>query len=152
MTESASVQPGANEQMMGLRESHVRQAMGFLRDPRVGSAPLVQAVHFLRSKRMTEAEVREAFKRLAIPFPDPALAQAYFAPEPRRGSSWSGAFLTVTLAAGALYAIREVLRRYVVPAYFPELVEAATQAGNLQRHSATIIKRQERQIGKHALL
>lgn len=148
MTDSQGSQPAAGEQSIVLRESHVRQAMGFLRDPRVSSAPLSHAVNFLHSKNMTDIEVREAFRRLRMPYPDIEVPLGYYPVEPRRGSSWFGTLLTATAVAGALYGIREVVRRYIVPLYVPELVDAVAQGDSAQEHNARVIKRQESQIGR----
>lgn len=113
------------------REGHVLQAVNFLQDPRVRREPLVRAVHFLRGKNVSDAEVREAFSRLKLPYPETeaaALANGvpwgYQQPPPPQQSAFMGTMMTLGLTAGALYAAREFLRVYVIPRYFPEFVPA----------------------------
>lgn len=134
-----------------LNEEHVRQAVVFLSDARVKAADPARAAHFLRQKLIPERELREAFKRCGIPFPhEPTAGQVaawgqpppmqYFAhpPPPPARSPWMSALYSITAIVGAYAVLREVLKRYVIPVYFPEL------AGS---ESADVIKRQERQIG-----
>lgn len=138
---------------MGLREASVQQAMSFLNDPRVKTADQAKAITFLRSKGINDDELREAFRRCAIPFPSDLAANGTVAPVPPNGfaypphphvammhappfpmahagpppvrttlrPSWLSVFFGLTAAAGLYTAVREVLRNYVVPLYFPEL-------------------------------
>jgi len=120
--------------MPPLREAHVAQAVNFLQDPRVRREPLVRAVHFLRAKNVTDVEVREAFSRLKLPYPensDAAVPWGYPPPPPpQRGSAFMGTMVTLGLTAGALYAAREFLRVFVIPRYFPEFVPLMNGEGN----------------------
>lgn len=130
-----------------LREDIVQQATRFLQDPRVRAADARRAVDFLIGKKVTEQEVREAFRREGLPFPE-ALPQSEKAvrtlyeppsrpglaltPRRRRSATWVSVFWGVTTALGALAGVRELLRRYVFPTYFPGLmylVDGAGQAG-----------------------
>lgn len=124
-----------------VREGVVLQAVKFLADPRVQAANPQRAIDFLRGKSMTEAEVREAFKRASLPYPNTPVGQQGFIPidaaqrgnvvvlppgaqlrvgPQRQGSSWASWFWGVTVAVAVLAAAREFLRRYLVPLYFPE--------------------------------
>jgi peroxin-14 len=135
-TDTAAKRSGASP----LREAFVAQAVKFLSDPRVQAADLRRAVDFLRSKNLTEAEVRAAFDRVSLPFPEttardelgayghgatppnvvmlPPGAQLHVGP-PR--STWGSFVWNIVVAAGVFAALREVVRRYVVPMYFPDL-------------------------------
>lgn len=154
--QQSSASPGA------LREPSIQQAVTFLNDPRVKGAEPQRALDFLRTKGITEDELREAYRRVGVPFPN---SQSPFAavPQPfapgappmypphgvvvpyqRRGPSWMSVFLGITAAAGIYTAIREVLRRYVVPMYFPD---AARVAEERRRREEMSFQGQEVQIG-----
>lgn len=149
-----------------LRESFIQQAVTFLNDPRVRGADPNAALDFLRKKGITEDELREAYRRSGVPFPSqlassfPAqantpLAAQYFHTTaqltpfqqagPARGASWLSVFFGITAAAGIYAALREVLKRYVVPLYFPE---AARVAEERRRRDEVSWQVQETQIGK----
>lgn len=101
-----------------------------------------RAVEFLMGKNLTENEVRAAFGRLSLPFPDvkvstthdglfaeagppanvvmlPAGAQLHVSPQNR--STWSSWLWSATVVVGIIGALRELFRRYVVPYYLHEL-------------------------------
>ncbi|CAN8070705.1 unnamed protein product [Agarophyton chilense] len=126
---------------MGIRESSVQQAVTFLKDPRVRSSDLSRAVAFLRQKGISDEELREAYRREGLPFPHvvahpstrPPFPQHLYPPAPLpfpgpphpvrpvpTRPSWVSVFLGLTAAAGVYTAVRELLRRYVVPLYFPD--------------------------------
>lgn len=147
-----------------IRESSVQQAVTFLNDPRVKSADPSAALDFLRKKGATEEELREAYRRCGLPFPSapptaslpqplpPQLAAPFphphphlvpFHPPPQRGPSWVSVFLGVAAAAGIYTAFREVLKRYVVPMYFPE---AARIAEERRRQDQMATQQQDLQI------
>lgn len=52
-----------------VREPFVLQAVNFLNNPLVKAADPAQAVSFLRTKGIHDAEIREAFRRTGLPFP-----------------------------------------------------------------------------------
>ncbi len=127
-----------------VQESNVHQAMTFLRDPRVRSAPLIRAVEFLRTKKINDAELREAFSRLNLPFPD--LAVGFLtptAPPPRRSILLSllNALLSCGAIVGTLYAMRELLRRWLGPQYL-----ALALVDSTHPDTGTLLKRQEQQL------
>lgn len=134
-----------------VREDAVREAVAFLNDPRVKAADPARAQAFLQQKGMAPAEVREAFRRCALPLPPSAGAVRAFAappqqlvvPPPREGRSWFGVFMGVVAAAGLYTAVREVLKRYVVPLYFPDAARVAEE----RRRREEAASRQERQLG-----
>lgn len=150
-----------------MREPSVQQAVTFLNDPRVKGAEPSRALGFLRSKGITENELHEAYRRVGMPFPAgsaplftpmqqpfPPGAAPLYPPhagpavpyrQPRRGPSWVSVFLGITAAAGIYTAVREVLRRYVVPMYFPD---AARIADERRRRDEMSLQEQELQIGE----
>lgn len=174
-------------QGLPLREQFVQQAVTFLNDPRVKAADLTRAVAFLQGKGVTEAEIREAFQRCALPFPpnlqsgapvegsraygSPAVTAAPYAygghrpplnsgglmerfqgmpppqpPPPPPAStgrpSWTSVLLGLTAAAGLYTAVREVLRLYVVPLYFPEAARAAEERIRRETDDASAQRRE----------
>lgn len=157
---AGSAQPGTEPPTQppvapALNEALVRQAVSFLSDPRVQQANPSRALEFLRQKRIPDPELREAFSRCRLHFPHVvrgaqvvpwAPAPYHPAPPPRR-SPWLSALYSVTAVVGVCAALREILKRYVVPVYFPE--HAATD--EFRRYSSNIIKRQEKQIGKFSI-
>lgn len=125
----------------GVRETSVQQAVVFLSDPRVRGADLSKAAAFLRSKGVTEDEIRQAFTRSGLIYPPPHSngtlvtsnfpANSVYFPNsgahgrphpqpPPRSSSWWPLVLGVAAAAAVYSAGREILRQYVVPLYFPD--------------------------------
>lgn len=64
---------------------------------------------------------------------------------PTSRSSWVSLFLGLTAAAGIYTAIRELLRRYIVPLYFPDAARIAEE--RRLREENTFLA-QERHIGK----
>lgn len=149
------------------REPSVQQAVTFLNDPRVKGAEPLRALEFLRAKGITEEELREAYRRVGMAFPEGSaplfpLAQPPFPPvgtppyphhlgpgvpyqQVRTGPSWVSVFLGITAAAGIYTAVREVLKRYVVPMYFPD---AARIAEERRRRDEMSLQAQELQIGE----
>lgn len=126
----------------GLREPFVLQAVKFLADPRVQSADPRRAVEFLMGKNLTENEVRAAFSRLALPFPEGKVSTTTDGPSSGSGSApnvvmlppgaqlhvgpptpstWSSWLWSATAVVGFIGALRELLRRYLVPLYLREL-------------------------------
>jgi Pex14 N-terminal domain len=98
-----------------LREGAVQQAVKFLSDMRVQAADPARAVAFLRAKKLTEPEIREAFHRVDQ-------AGGRFGIKPGApGRTWGSLFWSLAVTVGALAAFREFLRRYVVPVYFPDM-------------------------------
>lgn len=136
-----------------IREPSVQQAVTFLNDPRVKSADQSKAIDFLRRKGVNDDELREAYRRCSLPLPNEIAQVPYsytgpnpngmphvppngimhphsYAPQPpplppQRAArpSWLSVFFGLTAAAGLYTAVREVLRTYVVPLYFPEANE-----------------------------
>lgn len=98
----------------GVRETSVQQAVTFLSDPRVTTSNRQAAVSFLRNKGVTDAELFEAHRRVGLPYPPHA---------ERTGPSWISIMLGMTAAAGVWSVARELLRKHVVPLYFPEVEE-----------------------------
>lgn len=144
LTNMAVNSTGAEMASSVVQESNVHQAITFLRDPRVRSAPLIRAVEFLRAKKINDAELREAFSRLNLPFPD--LAVGFLAPTqppPRRSIFLSllNAILSCGAIVGTLYAMRELLRRWLGPQYL-----ALPSMDSIQRDSAELLQRQGRQL------
>lgn len=140
--EQPTVPPGTATQASAgsVRETSVQQAVVFLSDPRVRGADLSKAAAFLRSKGVTEDEIRQAFTRSGLIYPPPHSSgtlvtsnfptnSVYFpnssahGPPPQpppRSSSWWPLVFGVAAAAAVYSAGREILRQYVVPLYFPE--------------------------------
>lgn len=154
----------SSEGSSSLREPSVLQAVTFLNDPRVKGSDPSRALDFLRSKGITEDELREACRRVGTPFPHaaappfqhlqplPSGGLPHYPPhlmppvpyqQQRRGPSWVSVFLGITAAAGIYTALREVLRRYVVPMYFPD---AARVAEERRRRDEMSLQAQELQI------
>jgi peroxin-14 len=148
-----------------LREAIVQQAVKFLTDPRVKAANPQRALDFLLGKNLTLAEIREAFRRVNREFPGAPGGSAFpgapGGPGPsnilmvppgshvsvrhgRRGTSWASLFWGLTAAAGAVALIRELLRRYVVPLYFPEMERAADEH---RRTEGPLARRSDEEIG-----
>lgn len=148
-----------------LREDSIRQATNFLNDPRVKGSDTSKALTFLRGKGITEDELREAYRRCEVPFPSTAPAPfvpppfpysappfppyagpvvPFQPPPPQARTSWISLFWGITAAAGVYAALRELLKRYVVPMYFPE---AARIAEERRRRDELTIQSQETQIG-----
>ena len=71
-----------------------------------------------------------------------------YQPQQQR-SSWFSLFLGITAAAGLYAAVREVLKRYVVPLYFPDAARIAEERRRREEHT---FYAQERQIGKKCVL
>lgn len=71
-----------------------------------------------------------------------------YQPQQQR-SSWFSLFLGITAAAGLYAAVREVLKRYVVPLYFPDAARIAEERRKREEHT---FYTQERQIGKKCTL
>lgn len=156
-----------------LRESSVQQAVSFLNDPRVKNSDPSRAVSFLRQKGISDVELREAYQRCGLPFPTPATAllpqlpHASFPPHPypimqpnflaaplpmhpsSTRPSWVSVFMGLTAAAGIYTAIRELLRRYIVPLYFPDAARIAEERRRREQHTFLA---QEEQIGKMTLI
>ncbi|KAI0566544.1 peroxin 14 [Gracilaria domingensis] len=149
-----------------LRESSVQQAVTFLKDPRVRSSDPSRAVAFLRQKGISDAELREAYRREGLPFPHavaqplphrplpPHMYSAASSPFPGPAApvrvvatrpSWVSVFLGLTAAAGVYTALRELLRRYVVPLYFPDAARIAEERRLREEHTFLT---QERQIAE----
>lgn len=130
-----------------LREDMIQQAQTFLSDPRVASAPPHRAVDFLLSKDVTLAEVRTAFQRAGLAFPPPEHGHGHLAPVQR--STWGGWLWSLFAAAGVIGAVREILRRWVVPLYFPGRIFVAGGGDELRglRESVSRIEGQARIIG-----
>lgn len=134
----ASRETPSHASSASVREASVQQAVVFLSDPRVRGADLGKAAAFLRSKGVTEEEIRQAFARTGLIYPPPHASAAsppshfphnpvYFPapsphapPPPARTSSWWPLLFGVAAAAAAYSAGRELLRQYVVPLYFPD--------------------------------
>jgi hypothetical protein len=128
----ATTRNGAAPEANSMRETIVQQAVTFLTDARVKAADPRRAVDFLLGKNLTVAEIREAFRRVNMNFPGASelLAPSNFLVVPpgarvsvrpgQRGSSWVSLFWGLTAAAGVIAVVRELLRRYVAPLYFPE--------------------------------
>lgn len=160
-------------QNASIREPFVRQAVSFLSDKRVQTADPSKALTFLRQKGVSEDELREAYRRVGIPFPSSHVdmpsqqtALAYptnyqhatqyplqatqFAnyPPPARRTSWFNVFLGLTAAAGLYTAVREVLKRYIVPMYFPDAARIAEERRRREDQASEI---QGRQIGTSLL-
>lgn len=131
-----------------LREAMIQQAQTFLADARVASAPPRRAVDFLLSKDVTLAEVRTAFQRAGLAFPPAEFEHGQLAPVQRR-STWGGWLWSLLVAAGVIGAVREILRRWVVPLYFPARISAAGGGDELRglRESVSRIEGQARVIG-----
>lgn len=135
------------------REESIHEAVNFLNDPRVKGSDPSKAVSFLRSKGITDAELAEAYRRCGVPFPSaggfssPTYARhpPPFHPPGHRGSSWTTVFWGVTAAAGVYAAGRELLKRYVVPMYFPE---AARVGEERRRRDEQTMRSQEAEIGR----
>lgn len=147
---TAPARTGAQASAVGIRESSVQQAIVFLSDPRVRGADLNKAAAFLRSKGVTEDEIRQAFARSGLIYPPPhpngahgvsnfPANSVYFptsathevpsAHPPPRSSSWWPLVLGVAAAAAVYSAGREILRQYVVPLYFPDAAQG-TRGGS----------------------
>lgn len=141
------------------RERSVQQAVDFLNDPRVRGAHPGKALDFLRQKGITEEELREAYRRCNLPFPNPVAPQfvpphhpapqQYVAYQRPARTSWVSVFLGITAAAGIYTAVREVLRRYIVPLYFPDAARIAVERRNREENT---FHAQERQIGTSFVL
>lgn len=150
---AASAVPG------GLREPFVLQAVKFLSDPRVQAAEPRRAVEFLMGKNLTENEVRAAFSRLSLPFPDgkiPATDHGLFAEaDPRPNvvmlppgaqlhvgapsrSTWSSWLWNATVIVGIIGALRELFRSYVVPYSVRELQPDSGEGDRGRRQSEQI--------------
>lgn len=154
-----------------LREPFVQQAVNFLNDPRVKAADRSRAVTFLRGKGVTDGEIWEAFQRCGMSYPANVhpgsmpmhgpnttglpMAVTYDGrphqvglPLPRaevpatRRPSWVSMLLGLTAAAGLYTAVREVLRQYVVPLYFPDAARAAEERGRRESEDAASQRRE----------
>lgn len=132
----------------------IEQAVTFLNDPRVRNADQAQALSFLRRKGIKEDEIREAYRRSGLPYPThsaPPAAQfpqtltpygmppAYAAPT---RPSWISVFLGITAAAGIYTAARELLRRYIVPLYFPDAARIVEERRRREEHAFGVQERQ----------
>jgi Pex14 N-terminal domain len=131
LPEMESAYGTADTSIDGPREGAVQQAVQFLSDGRVQAADPERAAAFLRTKKLTENEIQEAFRRARATFPDSGLSLSS-----RPGRSWTSIFWGIAVAVGALAAARELLSRYVVPVYFPEI--AAQMDGRRRREPAEI--------------
>lgn len=141
-----------------IRQGTVEQAARFLCDSRVRAAKPAEAVAFLRKKHLSDVEIREAFRRVGVPFPHDD--DGHFGPQnavflhpgteldtvrrPRRSfSTWISFFGGIAAALGLFALVRELLRRYVVPLYFPTRQrltarERIADAANGQNHEDKI--------------
>lgn len=134
-----------------LRQQSIQQAIDFLNDPRVRHEDPSKALTFLRQRGITEEELREAFRRIDRPFPHPAPLLPYhphIAPQRPARSSWTSIFLAITAAAGVYAAFREVMRRYVVPLYFPDVAQVEERRLEERRQADRVIESHEREIRK----
>ena len=132
-----------------IREEQVEQAVAFLRDPRVQASNIERAADFLRSKSLSDAELREALRRSGLNTPHyPTVATVrYPRSAERQSSGWIPLIFGIAAAAGVYSALKEVIASYVLPMIFPQVNTVNdAQRRVLEENS----RRQERQIGKFA--
>lgn len=161
-----------------MREDWVQRAVEFLRHQSVTDA--TEAAQFLRSKGFSEEELDEAWKRAGGKFgtgsrpprpPDSSAAEmvegfgalATRQPSERSGSrAWTWAW-RVALAVSAISLLREFLRKYVVPLYYPDqrrMVRKPASEGSVLRKEirqlrqsieglGTVIRSMNDQIQQH---
>ena len=127
-----------------MREDQVSKAVEFLRHPTVKSRE--DAVAFLRQKGLEEAEIDEALRRSgatgqASPSPPvPKTAAGASAGPGALGWLWR-----VALGLGALSVLRKLLKKYVVPLYFPQAAASSrlAETAATATHSSTAAVRKE---------
>jgi len=140
-----------------MREDWVQRAVEFLQNDVVKDP--VQAAQFLRAKGYTEEELAEAWRRAGNKFgeeskpPSPldlSLGNGHVPPaavgvgvQSKRAvpGAWTWAW-RLALTVGAISVLREFLRKYVVPAYFPQQNKAAKKPAS----EASVLRRELRQL------
>lgn len=130
---------------MAVREDLLQNAVSFLRDSQVSSAPLDKKIEFLKSKSLTQEEIDEALKRAngessapvtnsqeisqSSSYPSnagnanvpPAAPQYYTAPPPPVPErDWKDYFIMATATVGVGYALYQITTRYLIPNILPE--------------------------------
>ncbi|KAK4536573.1 hypothetical protein CDCA_CDCA09G2598 [Cyanidium caldarium] len=128
-----------------MREDQVSKAVEFLRHPTVKSRE--DAVAFLRQKGLEEAEIDEALRRSGAAgqaSPSPPVPKT--ATDASAGPGALGWLWRVALGLSALSVLRELLKKYVVPLYFPQVAASsrlAEAAAVTTTPSSTVAVRKE---------
>jgi len=112
--------------MSSNRAELVRNAIGFLSDPKIQSAPLTQRLAFLESKGMTAAEIEEAMRLSASStsggggvssaFPQAQMQSMGYATVPTIPQrDWRDYFIMAVISGGVMFGIVSLVRKYLLP-------------------------------------
>ncbi|KAG9099813.1 peroxisomal membrane protein pex14, partial [Ceratobasidium sp. 392] len=119
------------------RQELVRNAVTFLSDPKIQSAPLTKRISFLESKGLTNTEIEEAIAESASastasrPASDYSMPRAVFqghsvltAPPHVPQRDWRDYFIMALVSGGLMYGVAALARKYIMPHLQPPSEDA----------------------------
>ncbi|EJD55591.1 hypothetical protein AURDEDRAFT_78799 [Auricularia subglabra TFB-10046 SS5] len=128
----------ASSTVAPLRQDLVRNAVVFLKDPKIQASPVAKRIEFLEAKGLTNAEVQEAISQAALSSTGPSgtaaatqptysvtpfVSQQYaYAPQPAPPVpqlDWRDYFIMAVVSGGAMYGLVALARKYVWPRLQP---------------------------------
>ncbi|KAG8712299.1 peroxisomal membrane protein pex14 [Ceratobasidium sp. 394] len=143
---------------MADRQELVRNAVTFLSDPKIQSAPLTKRISFLESKGLTNTEIEEAIAESAaastasrptsnysVPhtgFQSPGILTA---PPPVPQRDWRDYFIMALVSGGLMYGVAALAKKYIMPHLQPpseDAFEATSSQLNAQFDEAAALLKQ----------
>ncbi|QRV91124.1 peroxisomal membrane anchor protein (Pex14) [Ceratobasidium sp. AG-Ba] len=152
---------------MSDRQELVKNAVKFLSDPQIQSAPLTKRISFLESKGLTNTEIEEAIAESAASSTASRPASNYSVPQsgfhgagilttspPVPQRDWRDYFIMALVSGGLMYGVAALARKYLVPHLQPpseDAFEATTSQLNAQfDEAAALLKQiQEETVAAH---
>ncbi|QRV76301.1 peroxisomal membrane anchor protein (Pex14) [Ceratobasidium sp. AG-Ba] len=143
---------------MSDRQELVKNAVKFLSDPQIQSAPLTKRISFLESKGLTNTEIEEAIAESASSSTASRPALNYSVPQsgfhgagilttspPVPQRDWRDYFIMALVSGGLVYGVAALARKYIVPHLQPpseDAFEATTSQLNAQFDEAAALLKQ----------
>ncbi|KAG8773586.1 peroxisomal membrane protein pex14 [Ceratobasidium sp. 428] len=152
---------------MSDRQELVRNAVTFLSDPKIQSAPLTKRLSFLESKGLTNTEIEEAIAESAAASTASRPASNYSVPHTEfRGPTvltappvpqrdWRDYFIMALVSGGLMYGVAALAKKYIMPHLQPpseDAFEATSSQLTAQfDEAATLLKQiQEETVAAHS--
>lgn len=135
----------------------MKNAVKFLSDPQIQSAPLTKRISFLESKGLTNTEIEEAIAESAASSIAPRSMSNYsvprsefqgpgvLAPPPVPQRDWRDYFIMALVSGGLMYGVTALARKYIMPHLQPpseDAFEATTSQLNSQFDEAAALLKQ----------